>query len=178
MLPLNASHSIPVVFYDQVSIGQSSHIAGKPKWFWTLDLFMDALYNLLSHFGFSLAIPREACLLDTTQGAAALPDCVTSLLRVQSFAACEADTTVYHTMFGHNEFICTGTRKTWYCICKLHNMSSTTLLFNASGKNQYAPLCYLGSGAVVARSTSPLLPSRACLVLTLPSARYPHAYAP
>ncbi|OBZ66476.1 hypothetical protein A0H81_13622 [Grifola frondosa] len=47
-----------------------------------------------------------------------------------------------------------------------------------SGKNQDAPLRYLGSGAVVARSTSPLLPSRACLVLTLPSARYPHAYAP
>ncbi|OBZ74360.1 L-amino acid amidase [Grifola frondosa] len=54
MLPhaeLNASHNIPVVFYDQVSIGQSSRTSGKPKEFWTLDLFMDELDNLLYHLG-------------------------------------------------------------------------------------------------------------------------------
>ncbi|OBZ74361.1 L-amino acid amidase [Grifola frondosa] len=46
---------------------------------------------------------------------------------LESFAAVEADPTVYHTMFGHNEFNCTGTLRTWSCIDKLHNITSPTL---------------------------------------------------
>ncbi|OBZ67517.1 L-amino acid amidase [Grifola frondosa] len=54
MLPhatLNASHNIPVIFYDQIGIGQSSHVREKPKEFWTFDLFMDQLDGLLNHLG-------------------------------------------------------------------------------------------------------------------------------
>ncbi|KZT03129.1 proline-specific peptidase [Laetiporus sulphureus 93-53] len=53
MLPhasLSKSHNIPVIFYDQIGIGQSSHPKDKSKEFWSVDLFMDELDNLLDHF--------------------------------------------------------------------------------------------------------------------------------
>jgi len=56
MLPHTAlykSHGIPVVLYDQVGIGESSHLRGKPTEFFTMDLFMDELDNLLKHLGIS-----------------------------------------------------------------------------------------------------------------------------
>lgn len=54
MLPhatLATSHNIPVIFYDQIGIGESTHLSDKPKEFWTIDLFLDELDNLLKHFG-------------------------------------------------------------------------------------------------------------------------------
>jgi len=56
MLPhgdLVSTHSIPVVFYDQIGIGESSHLPDKPKEFWTPEIFMDELDNLLAHLGIS-----------------------------------------------------------------------------------------------------------------------------
>ncbi|KAG6810537.1 hypothetical protein H0H92_011424 [Tricholoma furcatifolium] len=50
---LVASHGIPVILYDQIGIGESSHRKDAPKEFWTLELFMDELENLLGHFGIS-----------------------------------------------------------------------------------------------------------------------------
>ncbi|KAG6852610.1 hypothetical protein C0991_010481 [Blastosporella zonata] len=50
---LFASHGIPVILYDQIGIGESSHRKDAPKEFWTVDLFMDELENLLLHFGIS-----------------------------------------------------------------------------------------------------------------------------
>ncbi|OBZ67370.1 L-amino acid amidase [Grifola frondosa] len=50
-IDLCASHPIPVVFYDQVGSGKSSHVKDKPKEFWELDLFMDELDSLLEHLG-------------------------------------------------------------------------------------------------------------------------------
>jgi proline-specific peptidase len=43
--------NIPVIFYDQIGIGESSHPKDVPKEFWTLDLFMDELDNVLEHLG-------------------------------------------------------------------------------------------------------------------------------
>jgi len=54
MLPhkiLFEQSGIPVVFYDQIGNGESSHIKDKPKEFWTAELFMDELDNLLKHLG-------------------------------------------------------------------------------------------------------------------------------
>ncbi|KAF8993338.1 proline-specific peptidase [Hymenopellis radicata] len=42
---------IPVILYDQLGNGQSSHIHDKPKSFWSPDLFCDELENLLSRLG-------------------------------------------------------------------------------------------------------------------------------
>ncbi|KAG2086885.1 proline-specific peptidase [Suillus discolor] len=56
MTPLAEIHNkcnIPVVFYDQIGIGKSffEGVADKPKVFWTVDLFMDELDNLVTHLG-------------------------------------------------------------------------------------------------------------------------------
>ncbi|KAH9487467.1 L-amino acid amidase [Psilocybe cubensis] len=42
---------IPVVLYDQIGNGASSHIRDAPTEFWTLELFMNELENLLKHLG-------------------------------------------------------------------------------------------------------------------------------
>jgi proline-specific peptidase len=41
---------IPVVFYDQVGCGLSTHLPDKPKELWTAELFMKELDNVLAHF--------------------------------------------------------------------------------------------------------------------------------
>ncbi|KAE9386088.1 proline-specific peptidase [Gymnopus androsaceus JB14] len=40
-------YGIPIIFYDQIGIGSSTHLSHKPKDFWTSELFMDELENLL-----------------------------------------------------------------------------------------------------------------------------------
>lgn len=50
---LATSYDIPVIVYDQIGNGRSSHIrdrADSPS-FWSLDLFLDELNNLLLHLG-------------------------------------------------------------------------------------------------------------------------------
>lgn len=54
MLPfktLYESAGIPMVFYDQLGSGQSTHLRDAPEGFWTVALFMDELENLLKHLG-------------------------------------------------------------------------------------------------------------------------------
>lgn len=46
---LAATVSIPVVFYDQIGNGLSTHLKEKPPTFWTVDLFINELVNLLDH---------------------------------------------------------------------------------------------------------------------------------
>ncbi|KAL0578387.1 hypothetical protein V5O48_003608 [Marasmius crinis-equi] len=50
---LKRTHGIPVVLYDQVGNGKSTHLPEKAgdTSFWTVDLFLKELDNLLSHFG-------------------------------------------------------------------------------------------------------------------------------
>lgn len=48
---LASSYNIPVIFYDQLGCGKSTHLREKGKEFWTPELFMDELDNLLAHFG-------------------------------------------------------------------------------------------------------------------------------
>lgn len=45
--------SIPVVFFDQLGSGQSSHYRDAPTNFWTPELFMDQLDSLLRHLKIS-----------------------------------------------------------------------------------------------------------------------------
>ncbi|KII84119.1 hypothetical protein PLICRDRAFT_168214 [Plicaturopsis crispa FD-325 SS-3] len=54
MLPhadLVHKYDTAVIFYDQIGIGRSTHLASKPAEFWTVELFMAELDNLLAHFG-------------------------------------------------------------------------------------------------------------------------------
>lgn len=54
LLPLaDLASSIPLVFYDQIGNGQSTHLPDKngDEQFWSVDLFMKELDNLLLHLG-------------------------------------------------------------------------------------------------------------------------------
>ncbi|TFK55503.1 proline iminopeptidase [Heliocybe sulcata] len=42
---------IPVILYDQVGNGRSTHLRDKPTSFWTIELFIEELLNLLRYFG-------------------------------------------------------------------------------------------------------------------------------
>ncbi|KIJ55041.1 hypothetical protein M422DRAFT_241126 [Sphaerobolus stellatus SS14] len=44
---------IPVVLYDQLGCGRSSHIPDAPQSFWTAELLMDELHNILDCLGIS-----------------------------------------------------------------------------------------------------------------------------
>ncbi|KAL5492914.1 hypothetical protein ACEPAI_4362 [Sanghuangporus weigelae] len=48
---LYISRNIPVVFYDQIGCGQSTHLREKPAEFFTINLFMDQLDDLLHKLG-------------------------------------------------------------------------------------------------------------------------------
>ncbi|KAJ7660025.1 Alpha/Beta hydrolase protein [Mycena rosella] len=54
MLPiadLSASRGIPIVFYNQIGCGVSTHLPSRPAEFWTMELFMAELDNVLAYFG-------------------------------------------------------------------------------------------------------------------------------
>ncbi|PCH37195.1 proline-specific peptidase [Wolfiporia cocos MD-104 SS10] len=48
---LTALSSTPVILYDQIGSGRSTHLPDKPHSFWTIELFIDELVNLLTYFG-------------------------------------------------------------------------------------------------------------------------------
>lgn len=48
---LNSTIGVPVILYDQVGIGKSSSLSGKPAEFFTVDLFIGELMNLLEKLG-------------------------------------------------------------------------------------------------------------------------------
>ncbi|TFK53824.1 alpha/beta-hydrolase [Heliocybe sulcata] len=48
---LLAQNNTPVILYDQLGNGRSTHLKDKPPTFWTIDLFIDELVNLLRHLG-------------------------------------------------------------------------------------------------------------------------------
>ncbi|KAG7447365.1 proline-specific peptidase [Guyanagaster necrorhizus] len=50
---LTESAGIPIVAYDQIGNGNSTHLRDAPKEFWTPEFFMDELDNLLDHLGIS-----------------------------------------------------------------------------------------------------------------------------
>ncbi|KAF2170600.1 hypothetical protein M409DRAFT_64279 [Zasmidium cellare ATCC 36951] len=52
-LPLTALHTLsttPIILYDQIGCGASTHHPSAPATFWTVDLFVAELENLLQHF--------------------------------------------------------------------------------------------------------------------------------
>lgn len=42
---------IPIILYDQIGNGKSTHLRDRPPAFWTIDLFVDELLNVLKFFG-------------------------------------------------------------------------------------------------------------------------------
>jgi len=82
MLPhalLASYHHVPVIFYDQIGVGESSHPKGKPASFWSMDLFKDQLD------GFSCTLEYT-----TTSTCLGTPGAVTLPGSMRLFAALEA----------------------------------------------------------------------------------------
>lgn len=50
---LTLNHNIPIILYDQLGGGKSTHLPHKTAEFWTLDLFCDQLEQLLNFFNIS-----------------------------------------------------------------------------------------------------------------------------
>lgn len=48
---LTTTTGTPIIFYDQIGNARSTHLKDKPRTFWTIDLWVDELTNLLNHFG-------------------------------------------------------------------------------------------------------------------------------
>jgi len=49
-LSLPGPHSRPVLLYDQIGNARSSHFKDKPNEFFTVDLFVNELLNIIKHF--------------------------------------------------------------------------------------------------------------------------------
>ncbi|TMR99900.1 proline iminopeptidase-family hydrolase [Nonomuraea basaltis] len=193
-----------VIHYDQLGIGNSTHLPGKGADFWTVQLFLDELDNLLAGLGLAggyhvlgqswggmlaaehavrrppglkaLVIANspasmELWLSEAARLRALLPPEVQKTLReheeagttghpdykaaeavfnarhvcrivpnppevAATFAAIDADPTVYHTMNGPNEFHVIGTLKDWTIIDRADRIAVPTLL--VSGRHDEA----------------------------------------
>ena len=202
-----AERGWPVVHYDQLGNGRSTHLRGIDPGFWTVALFLDELDNLLRHLGIcqyvllgqswggmlaaehgvrqpeglrglvianspaSMALWREAAAglraelpvevqatlerheaAGTTDSpeyrAASEVFYARHVCRVQplpaevarTFAAIDADPTVYHAMNGPTEFHVIGSLRDWSVIERLERIQVPTLLI--SGRHDEAtPAC-------------------------------------
>jgi L-proline amide hydrolase len=186
----------PVIHYDQLGIGNSTHLPDKGADFWTVQLFLDELDNLLAALGVAdryhilgqswggmlaaehavrrpsglraLVIANSPASMDLWVSEANRlrdllpPEVQQTLLEHEkagttdhpdyrdaekvfnerhvcrivpnppevaaSFAAIDADPTVYHTMNGPNEFHVVGTLRDWTVIDRLDRVVAPTLL--------------------------------------------------
>lgn len=202
-----AERGWPVVHYDQLGNGRSTHLRGIDPGFWTVALFLDELDNLLRHLGIrqyvllgqswggmlaaehgvrqpeglrglvianspaSMALWREAAAglraelptevqatLDRHEAAGTTDSAeyraasqvfyARHVCRVQpmpvevarTFAAIDADPTVYHAMNGPTEFHVIGSLRDWSVIERLERIQVPTLL--VSGRHDEAtPAC-------------------------------------
>jgi len=202
-----AERGWPVVHYDQLGNGRSTHLRGIDPGFWTVALFLDELDNLLRHLGIrqyvllgqswggmlaaehgvrqpeglrglvianspaSMALWREAAAglraelpaevqatLDRHEAAGTTDSAeyraasqvfyARHVCRVQpmpvevarTFAAIDADPTVYHAMNGPTEFHVIGSLRDWSVIERLPRIQVPTLLI--SGRHDEAtPAC-------------------------------------
>ena len=192
-----ANDGRPVVFYDQLGCGQSSHLPDAPHDFWSIELFLEELDALLDHLGIAseyhllgqswggMLAAEHAVLAPTglrsltlsnslassslwAQGArrlrSQLPSAIEQALdrhetdgtiddpeylaavdeyyarhvcRITmpdfvkaSFDQMDEDPTVYHTMWGPNEFAPVGSLKEWSVVERLGSIVAPTLVIS------------------------------------------------
>lgn len=191
-----AAQGRAVVHYDQLGIGNSTHLPDRGADFWTVQLFLDELANLLTTLGIAEAYhllgqswggmlaaehavtqPSGLRSLVIADSPASIPLWIAEANRLremlppevqqtlkeheaagttdhpdyqaatkvfndrhvcrivpnppevdETFAAIEADPTVYHTMNGPNEFHVVGTLKDWSIVDRVGRISVPTLL--------------------------------------------------
>lgn len=187
----------PVLHYDQVGCGLSTHLPDAPEDFWSVRLFVDELKNLVDYYGFGetgfhlvgqswggmlapeyvLQHPEGVASMTLANAPASmelwvqgtrellrrLPEDVQATVREHelagttdsrayaeavdvfyhhflcrvdpfpkdlqaSFAATEADPTVYQTMIGPSEFSVTGTLRDWSVVDRLDRITLPALV--------------------------------------------------
>ena len=88
---LSSAYGIPVVFYDQIGCGKSTHLPSKPPSFWTIPLFVAELDNLLSALeikgGFDLLGHSWGGVLGLEYAATVQPAGMKHLVLADTFAA-------------------------------------------------------------------------------------------
>jgi len=190
----------PVVHYDQLGSGRSTHLRENGAGFWTVQLFLDELDNLLSRLGIiddyhllgqswgamlcaehAIRQPKGLRCLVLSNALASVDILMSEANRLrsqlpidvqQALARHEADDTtddpeyvaatqvfydrhlcrvipnppevlkswefladdptVYRTMFGPNEFFCTGTLRSWSVVDRVKDILSPTLLITGA----------------------------------------------
>jgi L-proline amide hydrolase len=187
----------PVILYDQLGCGQSTHLPDAPNDFWTVELFLEELDALLTHLGISsnyhlygqswggmlaaehavgrpeglkslilsnslasselwaqgadrLRAQLPAATLKSlerheTAGTMSDPEYIAALEEYYARHVCRVpppdfvqasfdqlakDPTVYHTMWGPNEFAPTGSLKNWTIVDRLSAISVPTLVIS------------------------------------------------
>ncbi|CZR60076.1 uncharacterized protein PAC_09971 [Phialocephala subalpina] len=159
LLPIRhlALHGIPVIFYDQLGCGLSTHLphlsnTTREK-FWTVDLFKSELSNLVKHLnlesydvlgnswggmlGASTPSPNPR---DSTNSSSRILLLLPKNVEEHSKSTKKAeqptpptlakDNTVYLSMNGPSEFFVIGTLKSWNIIHEIHKIKVPTLLLN------------------------------------------------
>lgn len=188
----------PVIHYDQVGGGRSTLMPERGADFWTVDLFLAELDNVLAHFGIadsyhllgqswggmlaaehairrpaglrSLVISNSPASMELWAAAARelraeLPEDIASALDrheaagtindpeylaatqayydrhvcrvipnpvevVRTFEYMAADSTVYNTMNGPNEFFCVGSLRDWSVVERIADIEAPTLVIS------------------------------------------------
>jgi L-proline amide hydrolase len=156
----------PVIHYDQLGCGNSTHLQDADPSYWTVDLFLAELDNLLEQLGIAddyhllgqswggmlaseHAVRRPAGLqrLVISNSPASMPlwreacRVVPNPAEVAAaFASIDADPTVYHTMNGPSEFHVVGSLKDWTIVDRLPEIAVPTLVISGA-YDEAQPVC-------------------------------------
>ncbi|KDQ17246.1 hypothetical protein BOTBODRAFT_30062 [Botryobasidium botryosum FD-172 SS1] len=141
LFDLYTSHGIPVVLYDQIGTGLSTHLREKmgDGEFWVEQLFFDQLNSLMDHLDI-----QDALTKGIAEGTTKSPEFeaafsvfferfMCQIVPVpediaKSFETLYGDPTVLHTMWGNLPFGCNGTLKGYSVIDDLHRITAPTLI--------------------------------------------------
>jgi len=139
-----AAGGYPVIHYDRLGHGRSTHVTDMPSSFWTMGLFLEELDNLLEHLG----IRDRYALLGQSWGgmlasehAVCRPAGLRCLVIANSPAdMCtwvkEIDPFVHHTPVGMNESHIINNTRDWTIVDRLHLINVPSLLI--SGRHDKA----------------------------------------
>ncbi|KAF1975979.1 alpha/beta-hydrolase [Bimuria novae-zelandiae CBS 107.79] len=152
---LATKHSLPLVLYDQLGCGKSTHLKEKAgdEAFWTIELFLYELDSLIDCLGLrsrfylygqswgdmvaavyaacqpmGLKKMENACMAFYTRFICRLGPWPKEM--VEGMRNLKEDPTVYNTMQGTSEFGCTGSLKEWEGVKDAHKINVETLLSN------------------------------------------------
>ncbi|KAH9834553.1 Alpha/Beta hydrolase protein [Rhodofomes roseus] len=158
------SRGIPVVLYDQLGCGGSTRLRDKPKEFWTFELLIAELENLVTKLGIqdnfdvlghswggALAASYRLVLANTyasmhlwETGCRELIEMLPGDDMQITIAELEKDNTVYLAIefgrHGPSEFYCTGNQKNFDIVDRLHDIQQSTLVINGAN-DQATDMC-------------------------------------